>query len=148
MSPSPLHPHERDDGPLAGPVTGPLRPGGRGAIPFSRRDDIETIRRDLLEGEQLYGTFGDGTGDIALLGITNRRLMFVNMKLGDDRVGLTSVALGVVVACSYITPPDGPLTHPCALVIQVGAIHYEMGCVSIEEARDIYDLIMWHRIGV
>lgn len=145
MSTAPLQPHDEHD---IGPIGGPIRPGGRGAIPFSRRDDIEAIRRDMMEGEQIYGTFGDGTGDIALLGITNRRLIFVNMAMGEDRVGLTSVAIKSVVACSYITHPDSPLTEATAVGILIGRTLYEMGCNDQDEARDVYGLIMWHLIGL
>lgn len=145
MSTSHAHHVTIDDAPLGGP----MRPEGQGLIPAAaRRDDIAAIRRDLMEGEQIYGTFGNGTGDMGLLGITNRRLMFVNFGLGDDRVGLTSTPLKNVVAVSYITHPSVPLTESTVVGIQIGRSVFEIGCEDPEEARNVHGLIMWHLIGL
>ena len=132
----------------SGQLSGPRRPEHRAGVVQSHGPGVQAIRRDILEGEQIYGIFGDRQGPIALVGVTNRRVLFMDAMYDDGRVALTSVPLRQIVSCSYITTTDQPITEATVVGIKVGRTMFEVSCVSPEEAQDVHGLIMWHLIGL
>ncbi|MDF2975585.1 MAG: hypothetical protein K0S40_313 [Actinomycetospora sp.] len=133
---------------LFGQLAGPVRPGQRVGFVPAHGPGVEAIRRDMLEGEQIYGIFGDRRGPTALVGITNRRVLLMDGQYAEGRVALTSVPLRQIVCCSYITAADQPITEATVVGIKVGRTQYEVSCTSPEEAQDVHGLIMWHLIGL
>ena len=133
---------------FSGQLHGPVRPEHRvGYVPH-HGPGVEAIRQDLLEGEQIYGIFGDRRGPTALVGITNRRVLLMDAVYDDGRVALTSVPMRQIVSCSYIAAADVPITDATVVGIKVGRTMYEVSCTSPEEAQDVHGLIMWHLIGL
>ena len=132
----------------SGQLAGPIRPESRLGFVHGSGPGIQAMRRDILEGEQIYGIFGDRQGDTAFVGITNRRVVLMDTVYGDDRVALTSVPLQQIVACSYITSATEPITEATVVGIKVGRTTFEVSCSSPEEAQDVHHLIMWHLIGL
>jgi hypothetical protein len=106
------------------------------------------MRRDILDGEQIYGIFGDRRGATPLVGITNRRVLLVDATYDEGRAALTSVPLRQIVSCSYITATDAAITEATVVGIKVGRSMFEVSCDSPDEAREVHGLIMWHLIGV
>ncbi|MCD2191954.1 hypothetical protein LQ327_00935 [Actinomycetospora endophytica] len=106
------------------------------------------MRRDLLDGEQIYGIFGDRRGATPLVGITNRRVLLVDAAYDEDRVALTSVPLRQITSCSYITASGTAITESTVVGIKVGRNMFEVSCNSPEEAQEVHGLIMWHLIGL
>ncbi|GAA4925044.1 hypothetical protein EV188_102892 [Actinomycetospora succinea] len=132
----------------SGQLAGPMRPEHRAGSVSHHGPGVQAIRRDILEGEQIYGIFGDRHGPTALIGVTNRRVLFMDAAYDDGRVALTSVPLKQIVSCSYITTVDQPVTEATVVGIKVGRNMFEVSCVSPEEAQDVHGLIMWHLIGL
>lgn len=106
------------------------------------------MRRDLLDGEQIYGIFGDRRGATPLVGITNRRVLLLDAAYDEGRAALTSVPLRQIVSCSYITAADTAISEATVVGIKVGRSMFEVSCKSPEEAQEVHGLIMWHLIGV
>lgn len=129
-------------------LAGPMRPEQRAGYVGSHGPGVQAIRRDILEGEQIYGIFGDRQGPTALIGVTNRRVLLMEAGYDDGRAALTSVPLRQIVSCSYITTVDQPVTEATVVGIKVGRTVFEVSCVSPEEAQDVHGLIMWHLIGL
>jgi hypothetical protein len=132
----------------SGQLSGPIRPETRVGFVHGSGPGIQAIRRDILEGEQIYGIFGDRRGDTALIGITNRRVLLMDTTYGDGRMALTSVPLRQIVSCSYIAPATEPISEATVVGIKVGRSMFEISCNSPEEAQDVHGLIMWHLIGL
>jgi len=132
----------------SGQLSGPYRPELRAGVVQTHGPGVQAIRRDILEGEQIYGIFGDRRGPTALIGITNRRILLMDAVYDDGRVALTPVPLRQIVSCSYISATDEPVTDATVVGIKVGRNMFEVSCVSPEEARDVHGLIMWHLIGL
>src|SRR3954452_5686924 len=132
----------------SGQLSGPIRPESRVGFAHGSGPGIQAIRRDILEGEQIYGIFGDRRGDTALIGITNRRVLLMDTTYGDGRMALTSVPLRQIVSCSYIAPATEPISEATVVGIKVGRSMFEVSCNSPEEAQEVHSLIMWHLIGL
>ncbi|GLZ46318.1 hypothetical protein Acsp06_25030 [Actinomycetospora sp. NBRC 106375] len=132
----------------SGQLAGPVRPEHRAGYIQHHGPGVQAIRRDILEGEQIYGIFGDRRGPTILIGITNRRVLLVDAAYEDGRVALTSVPLRQIVSCSYIVAADRPVTEATVVGIKVGRNMFEVSCTSPEEAQDVHGLIMWHLIGL
>lgn len=132
----------------SGQVTGPIRPQSRVGHAHGRGPGVRAMRRDILDGEQIYGIFGDRRGAISTIGITNRRVLLMDRTYGEGRVALTSVPLRQIVSCSYITSGAEPITEATVVGIKVGRSTFEVSCTSPEEAQEVHGLIMWHLIGL
>ena len=132
----------------SGQLHGPIRPETRIGFVHGSGLDVQAMRRDILEGEQIYGVFGDRQGATALIGITNRRVLLMDTMYGEGQVAMTSVPLRQIVSCSYITSAAEPITEATVVGIKVGRTMFEVSCHSHEEAQDVHSLIMWHLIGL
>lgn len=132
----------------SGQLHGPIRPETRVGFVQGDGADVQAMRWDILEGEQIYGIFGDRRGATALIGITNRRVLLMDTMYGEGRVALTSVPLRQIVSCSYITSTTEPITEATVVGIKVGRLTFEVSCNSPEEAQEVHGLIMWHLIGL
>ncbi|PVY96346.1 hypothetical protein C8D89_13135 [Actinomycetospora cinnamomea] len=133
---------------VSGQLAGPIRPESRVGFVHGSEPAIQAMRQDIMDGEQIYGIFGDRRGDTALIAITNRRVLMMDTVYGKGRVALTSVPLRQIVSCSYITSTTEPITDATVVGIKVGRSMFEVSCNSPEEAQDVHHLIMWHLIGL
>lgn len=138
----------QDRDPDSGRLASPMRPENPVGFVQGHGPGIEAMRRDILEGEQMYAIFGDRGGETALVGITNRRVILMDTAYDEGRVALTSVPLRQIVSCSYVTADTEPLTEATVVGIKVGRSMFEVTCSSPEEAQDVHGLIMWHLIGL
>lgn len=134
--------------PDAGRLAGPVRPESPLGFVQGHGPSIEAMRREIVEGEQMYTIFGDRRGDTALVGVTNRRVMLLDTAYDEGRIALTSVPLQQISTCSYVTSADEPLSEAVVVGIKVGRSMFEVTCSSAEEAQDLHGLIMWHLIGL
>lgn len=132
----------------SGQVTGPIRPRSRAGYVQGRGPGVQAIRRDILDGEQIYGIIGDRRGATPVVGITNRRVLLVDAAYDEGRTALTSVPLRQIVSCSYIAAADTAITETAVVGIKVGRSMFEVSCDSPDEAQEVHGLIMWHLIGV
>lgn len=110
---------------------------------FDSTAQLEVVRDSLLENEQLYGVYASTSASIALVGVTNRRVILLDRSFPGGRVALTSVPYTRVTSVSYVSTDDEPI-FSATIALQVARITYEFRCRSEQQASDIHDLISWH----
>src|SRR4051794_41864176 len=95
----------------SGQLSGPIRPETRVGFVHGSGPGIQAMRRDILEGEQIYGIFGDRRGDTAPIGVTNPRGLLMGTGYGGGRGALASLALRPIRRLSLLAPPPHPTSE-------------------------------------
>ena len=131
-----------------GSRTGPsdstrTRPLAARSPAFDSAAQLEVVRDSLLENEQLYGVYASTSAGVALVGVTNKRVILLDRAFPGGRVALITVPFKAVTTVSYVSTDDEPI-FSTTIALQVGRTFYEFTCRTEEQAADVHDLISWH----
>ena len=124
-------------------LTGRNRPLSARSPAFDSSAQLEVIQNSMLENEQLYGVYASRSAGVALVGITNRRVILLDRAYPGGRVALMTVPYKAVTTVSYVSTDDEPI-FSATIALQVGRNFYEFTCRSEQQAADVHDLISWH----
>lgn len=110
---------------------------------FDSAAQLQVVQDSLLENEQLYGVYASTSPGIALVGVTNKRVILLDRAFPGGRVALVTVPYKGVVSVSYVSTDDEPI-FSSTIALQVGRTFYEFTCRSEQQASDVHDLISYH----
>ena len=123
--------------------TARTRPIAARSPAFDSSAQLEVVRDSLLENEQLYGAYASTSAGIALVGVTNKRVILLDRAYPGGRVALMTVPFKAVTTVSYVSTDDEPI-FSSTIALQVGRTFYEFTCRTEQQAADVHDLISWH----
>ena len=110
---------------------------------FDSSAQLELVQDSLLENEQLYGVYASTSAGVALVGVTNKRVILLDRAFPGGRVALMSVPFKAVTTVSYVSTDEEPIFSK-TIALQVGRTFYEFTCRSHQQATDVHDLVSWH----
>ena len=114
---------------------------------FDSTAQLGVIQDSLLETEQLYGVYASNTPGIALVGVTNRRLILLDTAFPGGRTALITVPFSRVTTVSYVSTDAEPI-FSATLAIQVARTYYEVTCRTEQQASDLHDLVTYHLLDL
>lgn len=127
--------------------TARTRPVSARSPAFDSTAQLEVVQDSLLENEQLYGVYASTSAGVALVGVTNKRIILLDRAFPGGRVALTTVPFSRVTTVSYVSTDEEPI-FSSTIALQVARTVYEFTCRSEQQASDIHDLISWHILDV
>lgn len=131
----------------------PLRPAGADlpltvATSTDGPTELGLLHDSLFDGERLLGLYRGYEPGVAVLAVTNRRLMMVETTSQAEYRALTSVPFGRVSSVSYLADRDESVAAATTVAVRVHTTFYHLDCATEEEAHEAHDLIAWHLVGV
>lgn len=104
---------------------------------------LVAIQDNIFSGESLEAVFRGEPGGLALLAVTNRRLMLLDKITFEERTALTSVPLRGISRVSFVMNDGETLdtTRTVGLVVS-GQAHLVV-CPTRQEARELHDMLIW-----
>jgi len=111
-----------------------------------KAEQLELVRRGLLEGEEVlavYDCIGTGTG---FLGITTLRVIIQDKSFVGKRVAITSIPYRHVRLVSIVSNTSfaGKFASNSSIAIDIGGMVHEADFRGVEKAHRAHDLILWH----
>lgn len=103
----------------------------------------DIIRDSVTAGEQIYGVFASESAGVAMVGVTNKRIIILDTAFTGGRAALVTAPFSRITTVSYISTDDEPIFSR-TLAIQVGRIFYEVTCRGEEQAAELHDIVSWH----
>jgi hypothetical protein len=113
---------------------------------FDKSEQLELVRRGLLEGEEVlavYDCIGAGTG---FVGLTTLRVVMQDKSFVGKRVAITSIPYRHVRSVSVVsnTSLAGKFASNSSIAIDVGGAVHEADFRGAEKAQSAHDLILWY----
>lgn len=104
---------------------------------------FDIIRDSVVSGEQIYGVFASESAGVAMVGVTNKRVILLDTAFTGGRAALVTAPFSRITTISYVSTEDEPLFSR-TVAIQVGRIFYEITCRGEEQAAELHDVVSWH----
>lgn len=103
----------------------------------------DIVRDSIVSGEQIYGVYASESAGVAMVGITNKRVIILDTAFSGGRAALVTAPFSRVTTVSYVSTDDEPIFSR-TVAIQVGRVFYEATCRGAEQAAEVHDVISWH----
>ena len=113
---------------------------GSAEVIYDKREQLQQIKDYLLPGEQLYAVFdlkGAGTG---YLGITDRRIVFMDRSFIRKRKSIVTIPYNRITALGC-GDEEGVVFKSSELTIIAASHEFEYEFRGIDKARKAYELI-------
>lgn len=110
---------------------------------FDEGVQYDIIRDSIVAGEQIYGVYASASGGVAMLGVTNKRVILLDTAFSGGRAALITAPFTRITTVSYVSTEDEPIFSR-TIAIQVGRLFYEITCLGPEQAAEIHDIVSWH----
>ena len=104
---------------------------------------FDVIRDSIIAGEQIYGAYASESAGVAMVGVTNKRVILLDTAFTGGRAALVTAPFSRITTVSYVSTEDEPIFSR-TIAIQVGRIFYEVTCRGEEQAAELHDTISWH----
>jgi hypothetical protein len=118
-------------------------------IPHDLADQLATVERGLLDGEQViavYDAKGAGTG---FIGLTDIRVILQNESYVGGRIALTSVPYSAIHAVSLVSNKSflSGWVEAATVAIVISGQTYEIELRGHEKAQHVHDVILFYAAG-
>lgn len=110
---------------------------------FDEGAHYDIIRDSVTSGEQIYSVFASSSAGVAMVGVTNKRVILLDTAFAGGRAALVTAPFTRITTISYISTEDEPIFSR-TVAIQVGRIFYEITCRGEEQAAELHDIVSWH----
>lgn len=104
---------------------------------------MQAIQDNIFSGETLEALFRGEEGGLALLAVTNKRLMLLDKYTFEERTALTSVPLKGVSKVSFVMLDGETLDTTRTVGVVLGGQAHLVICPTRQEARELHDMLIW-----
>lgn len=110
---------------------------------YDETSQFDIIRDSITAGEQIYATYASDSAGVAMVGVTNKRVILLDTAFTGGRAALVTAPFSRITTVAYVSTEDEPIFSR-TVAIQVGRIFYEVTCRGEEQAAELHDTISWH----
>ncbi|HET9494114.1 MAG TPA: PH domain-containing protein [Chloroflexia bacterium] len=112
-------------------------------IEYDSKGQMERIQGMVVQGEVLYAVFDLKGGGSGFVGITDRRLIFMDQAIFRKKRSLVSLPYSKITAVAS-EDSGGIIFGTSTLLVIAGSREFEFDFRSNEKAHRAYELIMWN----
>ena len=113
-------------------------------IQYDIRDQLDTIQKGLLEGEEVYAVYdGKGTGT-GFIGLTNLRVVLQDESYVGGKVALTSIPYKHIHSVSLVSNKSflGGFVEASTVSIGISGHDYEIELRGHDKAKHVHDVVL------
>ena len=120
--------------------------GTGSTVEFDRKSQLERVQPYLLPGETLLAVYDLKAEEAALLGLTDRRIIFYDRAFLGRKSGMVSLSYWRMSAIACEEPGERGFTSVTLHINTTGARSYDMHFWSKEKAHRAYTIIAQHML--
>lgn len=115
------------------------------SVEFDNKGQAERIAAMVIQGERLYAVFDLKGGGSGFVGITDRRLIFMDQGVIRKKKTLVSLPFSKITAVGS-EDSGGIIFSTSELIVLAGSKEWEFEFRTSEKAHRAYQLIMWNML--
>jgi len=109
--------------------------------------ELAMMQSNVFNGEAVDGVFRGKSPGLALLAVTNRRLMYLDGSSFEGRTALVSSPMKGVSDVAFLDGPDVELQYTTIVGLTVQRSKQFIILPTQEEARQLHDMLIWSIIS-